>query len=309
MTLSSAFLGLFYLVVFPGFAFTAVVGLFSSWVERKLSARLQWRVGPPWYQPFADFLKLLGKENVVPQGASRIGFFGAPVVGLAGVTLASTMLWMANISPGSTFVGDLIAMIYLLVLPSLGIIIGGSFSRNPFGATGASREVKLLLAYEMPFLIALMTPVVKSGGLISIGALLDFQQGQGWMLGNASCALAFTAALFSCQAKLGLAPFDISEAETELIAGPLVEYSGSALALFKLTKAMLLAVLPVLLITTFLGGAWSPWTPLSYVLILGFFVVLKNTNPRVRIDQAMRFFWLPLLALAILGIVLAAVGV
>jgi NADH-quinone oxidoreductase subunit H len=274
-----------------------------------LSARLQWRIGPPWYQPFADFLKLLGKENLAPQGARSLGFLVAPFVGLAGVTLASTVLWMSNISPGTTFVGDLIVVIYFLTLPALAVVLGGSSSRNPFGATGASRELKLVLAYELPLLIALMTPVVKSGGIISIGGLLDYQARNGWMLGNASCAIAFAVALICAQAKLGLPPFDLSEAETELIAGPFVEYSGTALALFKLTRAMMLVVVPVLLITLFISGAWSYWTPLAYVLILLFFVLLKNTNPRVRIDQALRFFWVPVLLVSVVGIVLAAVGV
>jgi NADH-quinone oxidoreductase subunit H len=116
-------------------------------------------------------------------------------------------------------------------------------------------------------------------------------------------------ALICAQAKLGLPPFDLSEAETELIAGPFVEYSGTALALFKLTRAMMLVVVPVLLITLFISGAWSYWTPLAYVLILLFFVLLKNTNPRVRIDQALRFFWVPVLLVSVVGIVLAAVGV
>ncbi len=308
MPFTHALLNLFYLAVFPGLVFTATLGLMTTWVDRKVSARLQYRVGPPWFQPFADIAKLLGKTTFVPRGAKGLGFLLAPFAGLAGVTLASTVLWVANMKAGSTFVGDLIVVIYLLMLPSLAIVVGGSSSRNPLGAVGVAREVKLLLAYELPVLIALMTPVVKTGGITSLGGLVEYQQANGWLVAGPSGVLALIAAVLAFQAKLSLAPFDIAEAETELIAGPFIEYSGAPLALFKLTRAMMLAVAPVLLITLFGGGAWSPWAILEYAAVLVAFVLIKNTNPRVRVDQALRFFWLPVLALAVVGIVLAAVG-
>ena len=96
-------------LIFPGLLFTAIVGLLTQWVDRKVSARVQWRVGPPWYQPFADILKLLGKEIVIPEGAKRTGFLLAPLAGLAAVGVVSTMLWLANISDAG-FVGDTFAL-------------------------------------------------------------------------------------------------------------------------------------------------------------------------------------------------------
>ena len=309
MLLSHGVMDFFYFVIFPGFVFTAVIGLLSTWVDRKVSARIQWRVGPPWYQPLADVIKLMSKESIIPEGSNRTTFLIAPLIGFAAVILVSTIVWMANIYPEVTFVGDLIVVIYLLYLPSIALIIAGSSSRNPFGALGASREMKLMLAYEIAFLFAIFTIVVKNGGIISLGGILHYQANHGCMLAQgASCIIAFIVGLLCIPAKLGLVPFDIAEAETELIAGPYTEYSGASLAIFKLTKAMLLFTLPIFILTLFAKTVWTPWTILWYILILVFIVLIKNTNPRFRIDQALKFFWLPVVTLSIAGIILAAVG-
>ena len=303
---------LLYFLVFPGFAFTAIVGLLSSWVDRKVSAKVQWRVGPPWYQNFADIIKLLHKEIIVPQGSGFTGFLLAPIIGLAGATLVSTIIWMINLNPDSGFVGDLIVVLYLLALPSLGVIIGGSASRNPLGGLGASREMKLILAYELPFIIAIFTAVLKVGSIL-LGNIIGYQQVSGIMLRHPSCIIAFLVALICAQAKLTLVPFDIPEAEQELIAGPFTEYSGAPLAIFRLTRAMMLFILPVFLITLFWGGMnFHGWQILAsllrYLAILVFIILVKNTNPRLRIDQAIKFMWGPLTLLSIAGMVLAVVG-
>jgi len=298
-----------FVVIFPGFLFTALVGLASSWIDRKVSARLQWRVGPPWYQPIADIVKLMSKETVVVEGTSRFTFLSAPFIGFAAAVVVSTIIWMASIQPQGGFVGDLIVVLYLLYIPSIAMIVGGSASRNPYAALGASREMKLMLAYELSFLIAVFTLVVNNGGIISLGGMVAYQQANGPMLGQGlSSIIAFIVALIYVPAKLGIGPFDIAEAECELIAGPYTEYSGSPLAAFRITKAMLLCALPVLLVTLFATSAWTPWAILWYVLILVFIILIKNTNPRLRIDQALRFFWGPVLVLSLVGIVLAAVG-
>ena len=299
----------FAVLVFPGFLFTTAIGLASSWIDRKVTARLQWRVGPPWYQPIADILKLFGKETIVGEGSSKATFLSAPYVGFAAVVVVSAILWMASINPDSGFVGDLIVVLYLLYVPSLALIVGGSASGSPFAALGASREIKLMLAYELSFLIAVFTLVIKNGGIVSLGGMVAYQQAGGAMIGQGvSTVIAFIVALVYVPAKLAVGPFDIPEAECELIAGPYTEYSGTPLAMFKITKAMLLCLLPVLLITLFGVSAWNPWAILWYVLILVFIVLLKNTNPRLRIDQALRFFWGPMFVLSLVGIILAALG-
>jgi len=298
---------LFDFLIFPGFLFTAVVGLVASWVDRKLTARVQWRKGPPFLQPFYDILKLLGKEVIVPEGSKGTGFLTAPLIGLAGVTLVSTILWGANLW-GRAFVGDLIVVIYLLTLPSLAIILGGAASGNPISGLGASREMKLLLSYELPFLLAIATAIIKLGGSLR---LADYAENL--VVGSVSGVIAFIVTLLCAQAKLGLVPFDIPEAEQEIMGGPLIEYSGAPLAAFKLTKAMMLFALPVFLMTVFLGGFHPKgihilWGTLKYVGILVVIVLLRNTNPRLRIDQAMRWFWGPWTVLALAGVVLALLG-
>jgi len=304
---------LFHFLLFPGLVFTAVVGMLASWVDRKVTARIQWRVGPPLLQPFYDFVKLLGKEVIVPRGTSRLAFLGAPLVGLAGVTLAAALVGTAALSPEGGFTGDFIVVLYLLVLPSLGIILGGSASGNALASVGASREMKLVFSYELPFVLALLVPVIKGGGEIRLGALLA-QQAHGSFLWSASGLLAMLAAILCVQGKLALVPFDQAEAETEIMGGALIEYSGAPLAVFKLTKAMMLLVAPVFLIVMFWGGFGGTVLSLilgvaKYVLLLVLVILIRNTNPRLRIEHAVKFFWGPVSVIAVLAVVLALLGV
>jgi NADH-quinone oxidoreductase subunit H len=303
---------LIYFLVFPGFLFTSIVGLLSTWVDRKVTARVQWRVGPPWYQPFVDIFKLMGKETIVPAGPRATLFLVAPLMGLVGVTLVSTIIWVVSLRPEGGFVGDLVVVLYLFTLPSLAVIIGGSASKNPLGALGASREMKLILGYELPFVIAIFTVAIKVGSVL-FQELLSYQNMYGIMLRHPSCIIAFVVAIICAQAKLTFIPFDIPEAEQEIMAGPFIEYSGAPLAVYKLTRAMMLFTVPVFLITVFWGGlnfsGWNIlWTILKYVALLVIIVVIKNTNPRLRIDQAMRFLWGHMTVLAIIGMVLAVIG-
>jgi NADH-quinone oxidoreductase subunit H len=299
-------------LVFPGFLFSAVVGLLTTWVDRKVSARVQLRVGPPWYQPFADTFKLLGKEVVVPATSRHTGFLLMPVIGLAAATLASTILWLVNLRPESSFVGDTIVALYVMTIPAIALIIGGSASGNPLGALGSARETKLLFAYELPLVIAVLTTVVKVGSF-SFEKILMHQEYNGVMLGSVSGVLAFVVLIFCAQAKLGLLPFDIAEAETEIAGGTHIEYSGAPLAIVRLNTAIMYLVLPLFIITLFWGGVnfigWRILTSvLKYVAIVVIMVLIKNTNPRVRIDQAVRFFWGPMFALSAIAMILAIVG-
>lgn len=301
-----------YLILY-GVLLTAVLGLSASWLDRKVTARVQYRVGPPFLQPVIDLVKLSGKETLIPTGASALMFLGAPLLGLAGVIAVSTMLWVGVFHPGESFVGDIIVVVYLLTLPSMSVILGGMASGNPLASLGASREMKLVLAYELPFVLAMLTPVISSGFSIRFGQIVASQAENGAVVLSASGVLAFVVAVLCAQAKLALVPFDIPDAETEIVGGPLVEYSGPALALFRLTKSMLLFTLPFLLTVLFLGGvrmegAGLLWGLLKIVGIVAVITVVRNTNPRVRIDQAVRFFWGPVTALAAMAVGLALLG-
>lgn len=297
-------------LVFPGLLFTGVAGLLTSWLDRKVTARVQMRVGPPLLQPFYDIGKLLIKDTCVPAGGSAVLFLLAPLIGLSGVLLASTILWRSLLDPATTFVGDFIVLLYLLMMPGLGVILGAFASRNPLASMGGSREMKLLLAYELPFVLAALVPVIQAHS-IRLGDLMA----HGAALGSVSGGLAFAVAVVCTQAKLTLVPFDMPEAETELGGGAYIEYSGPPLAMFKLTRAMMLFTMPVFLVVIFAGGTIvnGGWDAALMGLLLGLavivvFIVVRNTTPRLRIDQAVRFFWGPVSAVALLAAAIAGMG-
>ncbi len=298
---------LFWILVFPGFVFTIILGLVACWIVRKVSALVQWRVGPPLLQPFYDVMKLMGKETLVPQDAQQTVFIVAPIVGLAGVLLLSTMLWRTTITQ-TDFVGDIIVAIYLMILPSLALILGSSASASPHATIGTSREMKLVMGYELPLVLAFIIVIIKTGGQISLFKIAEFTPAL-----SISGMLAFLVSLLCVQAKLGFVPFDIAESETEIASGLIMEYSGPLLAIWKIMQAMMLVALPLFLVMVFLGGFGTTGWPLvwgigKYVLVLVLIILIKNTNPRVRIDQAMKFFWVYCgIALAI-AIVLASIG-
>ena len=303
---------IFYLLIY-GFLLTAVFGLLASWVDRKVTARVQYRVGPPLLQPLIDIVKLLGKETLIPRGASKTTFLMAPVIGLASIILVSTLLWVNNINSNNTFLGDLIVVLYLLAIPCISIMMGGFASGNPLASLGASREMKLILSYELPFVLAVLVPVIKSDFSLGLGQILKAQAQNGVFAGSLSGILALVAAILCMQAKLTLVPFDIPEAETEIVSGPLVEYSGSSLAIYRLMKNMLLFTLPFFLIILFMGGLRFDGLhllngALKVVGLVALITVIRNTNPRVRIDQAVRFFWGPVTILAVIAVVLALMG-
>lgn len=303
---------IFYFLFF-GFLLTAIIGLIASWIDRKVTARVQYRVGPPLLQPLIDIVKLLGKETLIPAGSSKITFLMAPVIGLASVILVSTLLWINNIYPAKSFLGDLIVVLYLLVIPSISIIMGGFASRNPLASLGASREMKLILGYELPFILAVLVTVIKSGFTFRLGEILTFQAQNGAFVGSWSGTLALIVAIICMQAKLALVPFDIPEAETEIVGGPLIEYSGSGLAIYRLMKNMLLFTVPFFLIILFIGGLRFDgihflYGVLKYISLVALMTVIRNTNPRVRIDQAVKFFWGPVTIIAIIAIILALLG-
>jgi NADH-quinone oxidoreductase subunit H len=304
---------LFVFLIFPGFLFTAVAGMMASWLERKLTARIQWRVGPPWYQSFADILKLLGKETVIPADSSKPTFVLAPFLGLAATVYASGMLAAINCGQAHGFNSDLIALVCLLMVPSLSLAVGGAASRNALAGIGAKREIKLMAACIPSLILAMVTPLIRAGWTVDMGRLTAEVGLHGSCLWNWSCVLSFIAAILCMQAILGFTPFDTAEAETEIEAGPLTEYSGVLLAIVKLTKMMLLIVLPLFLLTLFTSGVrFHGWGIVSsagrYLALLLVIIVIKNTNPRLRIDQAMKFFWGPVTIIAAAGIVLALLG-
>jgi NADH-quinone oxidoreductase subunit H len=296
-------------LVFPGFLFSVSVGLLAGWLERKVTARLQWRVGPPWHQNFTDIVKLLGKEIIIPE-SGKWTFLLSPYLGLLSVTLVATILGNLLQSSIGSFNGDIIVVLYLMTIPAVATIIGASVSRNPLASVGASREMKLVLAYELPFIFSIITVIIKCGGVIQLSSILNHQANFGSHLASFSGILAFLVSMLCIQAKLCLVPFDASESEQELMGGVLIEYSGLPLAIFKLTKAMLLYTLPLFLIVLFWGQGLTLLVLVGkYAVLLAVIILIKSTNPRLRIDQALRFFWGPVTWAAVTAVILAIFGI
>lgn len=293
-------------LLFPGFLFTASAGLLASWVDRKLTARVQMRKGPPLLQPFYDVAKLMVKDTCVPIGSPTWLFLSAPLVGLAGVSLASMMLCRTMAHPEVSFAGDLIVVMYLLLLPSLAMMLGAFASRNPLASLGGSREMKLVLAYELPFVLTVCVPIIGAQS-IQLSEILAAPAVDRTLSG----LLALLVAGIAMQARLTRVPFDIPEAECELGSGVLIEYSGPPLAMYKLTQAMMLFTGPVFLLVLYGGGL--PFTQgwvsafvgiLKFMGVIVLVVLVRNTAPRLRIDQAMKLLWGPVTLGALVSLLL-----
>jgi NADH-quinone oxidoreductase subunit H len=305
---------LFYFLVFPGLLFTAITGALLSWFDRKITARVQFRQGPPVLQPFYDFFKLLlVKETILPKYGSPLIFLVAPVFAVFGAAMAGVfiLLPLMNISTG--FRGDLIVIFYLLTIPSFSYIIGALASGNPLAAVGGSREMKLILSYELSFLLVISGVIMKCGQQFDLYSIIQAQQAGNPFIGSISGVLLFVVGIFCIQAKLALVPFDMPEAEAEITEGIFIEYSGAAYAMIKLTKYIMFFILPAFLVALFMNGfrlegiqiIWSVVKILGVVLLL---TLIRNTNPRIKIKQAISFFFIWMNLIAIVALVLIAFG-
>lgn len=304
---------IFTYLIFPGIAFSFFMGGIGWWLERKLSARFQYRVGPPWYQTFLDLAKLFIKETTIPTGAVKTLFVISPLI-----SFSATAMFSAIVAQGYFFqknaVADVIVLLYLLIIPSLFIILGAFSSRNALALVGAARETKLMLAYEFVFIISLIIVIIKSGGSILLSDIIRYQAQNGMHLKSASGFIAITLSIFYIQAKLGIVPFDMAEADQEIMAGTMIEYSGPLLGFFRASKTLLYFSLPLFIITLLgvVPGDTLPakilFVALEYLIVILIISIIKNINPRARIKDALSFFWFFLSPLGIIGILLALKG-
>ncbi|MGI5817465.1 MAG: complex I subunit 1 family protein [Armatimonadota bacterium] len=312
---------LFHVFVFPGFLFLVAFGLFASWVDRKLIAKMQNRVGPPMFQPFADLIKLLAKEDIVPEHANRAMFAAAPLVAFAGVIASVIYIPMWSHEAVNSFTGDLIVVIYLLTLPAFALVLGGWYSTNPFATIGATRVLSQLFGYEVPFFLACLGPAVAANSW-SISDIALRQSDGGWLI--VAAPLSFAVAMIALIGKLERVPFDIPQAKTEIVTGPEVEYSGRRLAVWKLTFLTETIVGAALIAALFLGGphfwgipyaSMAPWLAglvgmivlaVKIMLIVFFLSLTQAAMARIRIDQMVQWclVWLGIPALINLGIII-----
>ncbi len=303
---------LLYLLVFPGILFTGLLGFMAGWLDRKVSARFQFRVGPPLTQSFNDFFKLMGKETIIVRDSVQALFIVSPFIAFSMLALVATIVGMALFFQAG-FGADLIVVMYLLMIYSVMVILGGSSTGNIYPSLGAGREIKLLLADELAFVLVCLIPIIKTGYSLRLEEIMAWQSENGVIAGSVSGLVGFVIGLACVQAKMTLPPFHIPEAETELVEGPFMEYSGPPLAFWKLGHLMMFVVFPFLLILLFLGGFSLQglgilWFLLKYLLIVLLMVVIKNTNPRIRIDTALNFFWKYAAPLGFAAMILAVIG-
>lgn len=302
------------ILFFPGLLFVAVGGLLLSGIDRKVLARMQRRAGPPLMQPFYDFFKLMGKETIIPHHANRAVYLWAPVVGM--VSLAVTMLFIP-LCGFSAFSGtaDLLVVLYLLTIPAVCLIVGGSASGSPFAGVGISREMVAMMSYELPLVLVLLS-VAKQAGSLSLQDIAAYQAANGCMLFHWSMIPAALAMLLVIPAEAGCHPFDVAEAETEICEGPLAEYSGAPLGVFKLNHAMKVFVLTALFCALFLGGITSGIAPVDVLIVFALcaavmlvcVTLLHGICARLRVEQVFKFYWTVVTGLALVSLILAWFG-
>ncbi|MFO0910586.1 MAG: NADH-quinone oxidoreductase subunit NuoH [Isosphaeraceae bacterium] len=317
--------------IFPG------IVAYMVWAERKVAARFQDRIGPNrvgplgLLQPIADAIKLLTKENIVPRTADQWVHILAPVLILVSAFLVLAVIpFGAGLAPVNLPSG----IIYLIAVSSLsplGIFLAGWASRNKYSLLGAMRSVAQLVSYEVPQVLSAVPVILWTGGL-SLVSVIDRQQEYGWFILSPPGFLAFAILLIASIAEVNRTPFDLPEAESEIIAGYHTEYSGMRFGLFFLAEYLSVFGVSCLGTVLFLGGGMPvPFTDFpmsilgttwfSYALVngillsvffakvLGFVFVMfwvRATLPRLRVDRLMNFAWKYLVPLAIANVLLAA---
>lgn len=274
---------------------------------RKLVALVHSRIGPPVYQPYLDLLKLMSKEEIV---SSSDGLFRySPLICLA-LVLAAAVLTPIGAAPPLQTSGDAITFVYLITFSSVMIMMSGISSASPYGVIGSAREMMMILMVEPVMLIALITLGVKSGSM-QFSDMMAYQASQGPALSTFVAAVALFLSIIAQMARL---PFDMVEADQEIMEGPFVEQSGSKLAFFKwafYAKELIFAALFVSLFIpwpVFAGyGLNLLFGLLKVVVVLLLVGVVHVVNPRLRIDQAVRYFGV-LIFVALIGLTFALVG-
>ncbi|HOJ81128.1 MAG TPA: NADH-quinone oxidoreductase subunit H, partial [Clostridiales bacterium] len=287
-------LSLFKILVFPGLIFLAVYALLCEYIDRKVYARLQNRMGPPWYQPLADFLKLLGKETIIPADANRSMFQILPVISLSAVAAAFIYVPVLGASAVYSFEGDLIVVLYLLTIPTMCEFLGGWYSRSVYSTIGSVRTLTQMFAYEVPLFMALLAPALIAKTWSVTGMTSFYSEHPLYVLFNIP---AFLTALIAVQGKLERAPFDSPEAETEIVSGALVEYSGKLLALFRMSMDCELVVMASLISAIFLPFM-TGIVILDFILyfaktlaVLLVLTLMRAAMARLRVDQMVNFCW------------------
>ncbi len=310
---------IFRILIFPGFTFLFFFTLFVDWLERKIEARMQNRVGPSLagpsgiLQPLADVIKLITKEDIIPGTAKKTVFKFAPILAFSLIVFGMCFFPIdgTNIIPNSAFSGDLIFDLALLTIVNFLMFLSGWASASPYGSIGAARVLILFLGYDIPLFLLALSPAFLAQSLsiseIAINQNVPFVFLAPW---------AFILFLIAMQAELEKDPFDIPDAESELVGGLETEYCGGRLAFLHLTRDVQVIFGAALVVELFLGGPYGPvffgfpafWYTLWFILKLIAVIVLSEylttLFARLRIDQVLKGNWKILLPLSILSLIL-----
>ena len=297
--------------------FVAVNALFLVWMERRVSARIQIRRGPIHVGPqgllqtLADAVKLISKELTFPHEADKFLYLLAPLLVFAPILSAFIVL---PLGPGAVIRDLNIGFLFVFALTNItfiGIFIAGWSSNSKYALLGSMRAVAQNISYEIPLLLSTMGVVIGAGTMKMSGLVLA--QEKTWFI--VTQPVAFLIFLCSSLAEANRAPFDIPEAESELVAGFHTEYSGMRFALFFLGEYTAIFISSAIAATLFLGGWQGPLLPGPFWLILKtYFMVfiimwIRWTFPRLRSDQLMNFAWKVLIPFAIVNVFVTAVMV
>ncbi len=292
--------------------------IFLIWLERKLIGRIQDRFGPnrvgPWgiFQPVADMLKIFTKEYITPSGADKVPYNLAPILSVAAVLLVWAVIPFAITMYGVDLNVGILYIIAVGALGEMGIILAGWGSNNKYALLGAFRSVAQLISYEVPMVVSALIPVMMSGSM-SMNQIIQAQDVWYIVVSPAAAIIFFITSV----AEIGRAPFDLTEAESELVAGFNIEYSGLKFGMFFVADFLHAFTVSLIFATLFLGGWRGPGA--AEIPILGFvyfviktsavyflIILMRGTLPRFRIDQMMDLNWKLLTPFSLITVMVVA---
>jgi NADH-quinone oxidoreductase subunit H len=300
------------------FGFIAVFVMFLVWMERKVSAHMQSRIGPNrvgffgLLQTVADAIKLTIKEDIKPVKRDKIPYFIAPIVAFVATFMGMVVI---PFDKGMSVQDLNVGILYIIAITSftvIAILTAGWSSNNKFALLGGFRSAAQIVSYEVPLVLSLV-PVIMMTGTLRLGGIVEYQQQHGyWFV--VPQIIAFLIFVTSATAEANRAPFDIPEAESELIGGFHTEYSGVKFAMFFLGEYIAIVVSSAVAVTVFLGG-WLPlpfmgslpipgflWFMAKLLFVIYVIMAFRWTFPRLRVDQLMDFGWKVLIPVSILNI-------
>jgi NADH-quinone oxidoreductase subunit H len=319
LDLNEPLASLLQVLVFPGLTFALIFVLFMVWYERKLLAKMQLRVGPLYagrfegiLQPMADFIKLLFKEVIVPKQADKFFFLLAPTFMMA---VSASMLALIPLSASQVIADSNVALLIIIALLSLSpltIIVAAWASNNKYSLIGGLRALHQMTSYAIPMSFSILGIVLMSGSF-SLLAIVESQRSSWFILLQPLGAVVFYLAAL---AELERVPFDIPEAETEIVMGWETEYSGINYGIIMTATYIKFYALAVLFTDLFLGGWLGPapvppviWTILKTLLVVTLMMIPRGVYPRLRVDQMLRFGWTGLLPLSLVNLLIGLVEI